>query len=518
MRGGMREPPAGARDVWRGAVRHAWWAAAPRRAQRISGSTGLVTIMRAWLPLLALVVLLIPAAQSSGGATEEANLQWLVPDSARAGVPVHAAYMIVESDDPLQLRGHVDVRVEVWLDDELLWESDSLHEHDGLHTLAVAPPRPGTLRVVAQPKGQEAVEATVPVASADSSRLAEVSLQASDDVALVNITLEAAEGMAALWDLRDSSGRLHSSHWAGAGQAVHVRHGARDAALAVLVHGTQQGPPGLVHLDGTLPAQEQGLTGSFPDPTVAAAAWPDCRDAGIQVVLDPNPAANVGGTPVWQEWTDLRVSAPDTTGPVRYWLEGASGPDARTVRNVTVPGPANEWTTRTDLGPQSLYAETIAGTCKRDLVITPGLAAEGHLDAGLQTGDGSAAVVLRAVGPDGKPLAHYEFDTRVWRNDTADQPGRLVWKGKLHGHAGEAAFTAHGLEPGRYTMQVYPSPQDAGTPPLATDDPDGFRYTFQVEAADTQESADAAQEDASFAPLALVALAVLAATLRGRTR
>ncbi len=104
----------------------------------------------------------------------------------------------------------------------------------------------------------------------------------------------------------------------------------------------------------------------------------------------------------------------------------------------------------------------------------------GQVVADLQVQDRSAEIRFTPQR-DGTALPHYEFDTRVLRLESHQDPARLVWKGKLHGHEGPASFRLDDLGPGDYEVRTYPSPQDVGTPPVSADGDDGFVFRFHID-------------------------------------
>ncbi len=93
--------------------------------------------MRIWW-----LVLLIPSVAAG-------EFAWIAPDDAVAGHPIQASYAIVESTNPLQLEGHVNVDLAILLDGTPLLATSSLHEHDGLHSFTFTPPGPGLLQLQA---------------------------------------------------------------------------------------------------------------------------------------------------------------------------------------------------------------------------------------------------------------------------------------------------------------------------------------------------------------------------------
>lgn len=440
-----------------------------------------------------------------------ADLHWLLPEVAYAGHPLHAAYAIIADESPMRLTGHVNVPLTVYLDDQMLWTSDSVHEHDGFHGLVITPPTAGTLRFVAgeahvgggKAHGHQGAAMDRNAYTAEPSKTIERTIEVLPSVPL-NTTLDpfADEELEAkhghvhsawkmgnhglpfgyLTDVRDPAGRLIGS--------AYGIHGAGEPSIG---HGSTETPATVSFLftpDPTEPVWYHGReistevtpdreTAPFVNPTDAVDARCDLADT--LVITDPNSARDE--RLIWQEWSDIRIALLDIKHKGHYDL----GDRPRTHYSLPASGlsltpgdPFRQIAFRAPTpGDHSLYIGQDDVECKIRFTILPNPNAPvGIVEEAIHVDNDTAHVGLAAVHPDGHALGHYEFDTRVFSlgDDT-----RLVWQGKLHGHDGAVSFKLAGLAPGDYAVVTYPSPQDMDTGPVATDDPEGFRYGFTID-------------------------------------
>ncbi|MBW3582529.1 MAG: hypothetical protein KY455_05455 [Euryarchaeota archaeon] len=460
---------------------------------------------------LALVLLLlitglsstpVAAAPTTTFSAAEHDLRWLLPDVAYVGHPLHAAYAIVADKEPLRLVPHVDVPVSIFLDDTLLFRSTSVHEHDGFHGIKLTAPGEGILRFVAGGTGDghdhgdggagAVVVGEVPVIAGNTSGYERMRLSMEG----ISFTYDEVDGvydsrsavrlhhanLAWTFDVRDTSGRLVVAY-----DGIHPR----GEPFFSVTH-----PEGMTLRSyfGPNPFDDRSYPGVLIDgpeapavehPPVGGSVWPTAvSPCSEPFVTDPDSL--VDGRLVWQEATDIRVARVDLDAPAerfpsvsyRIW-------DGDMLR---VPGSATFGIWGTDPFSQIAFAAPGPGrwvlfgdNCDLEFEILPNPEARGKqgvLATSLQTGGGNATVTFTPVHPEtAEPIPHYEFDTRVFQ---VNPEARLVWKAKLHGHAGPASFSLHGLPAGDYEVHTYPSPQDRDAVPLATDDPRGFVTTFHV--------------------------------------
>lgn len=499
--------------------------------------------MRWMVPACVLLLALAPTAS--------AGLNWLLPDKVHAGQPVQGAYAIVESTEPLDLRPHVNVELKVWQDDTLILETASIHEHDGFYPFIITPAAAGTLRLAAT-TADGTTESTVEVLPASppdadlAAQMTALGLQVlaaedSDHILHLDRGEPQVEGdvtgvtPGALTDIRDSDGRVLLSVWNNGLVHVPFRESWRAATGQSLLtgpdHGIAPDRHGLWVQEAALPATEPLRTG-LPMLLPSEDATP-CMDASLPLVIDPESHSPTALA--WEPDTDLRFAvvdlqaAPSASAGATYTLDRL-GPDEEGVIFQTAAH--DPWGHITFRAPEpGQYRLTVAaadGTCDLDFetlsyttgpvshpalqdTVTP---APGSLEVIPSVDGGSVQIQMAAKKADGSANPHHEFDTRVYH---AGEDGRLVWKGKLHGHGGSVALTLAGLEGGDYVVQVYPSPQDQADGPVATSDAGGFRYTFSI---DGGEPALAEEEPGEEAPgVALLGtLGVLAALVALRRR
>jgi len=490
--------------------------------------------MRRTLPTTAALVVLTAVTLLPSASAE---VVWSAPEGAFSGHPVHAAWADVASRDPLALSGHAEVPVRILLDDVLLFESRSVHEHDGFHPLIVTPPRPGVLRLEASPEGgtpvvQEIrVEAGTAAGAAPRSDFENLTAPAVPRAGGTEVGLEGYHGLEAQpWgfdvqhDVRDAQGRLLLS---GRGGVSTVLPFLGDAvpAWAVRTTATARSAPGT---DGGETVGLRSLdtpVGHAPQEDMAVRAMlPAAADCPSPPVLDP-PSILAEGL-AWGPWTDVRVAFPEGSpgslasleergplGGATLWRRGLDDPWGSVT--FRAPGPGSYRLVLDGATPCALPFEvTAAGS---PLPGVPGLPADpvapGTVEAaiGMDGADpGRVGITLTPKGPDGALLPHYEFDLRIVRpGDARGEGGLLVWQGKLHGHDGRAALTLGGLEAGTYRVEAYPSPQDADGVPVATDDPGGFVWAFEVSAGAEAQRAENAVPSAVALPAVLVAWALI---------
>lgn len=462
-----------------------------------------------FLPVALVALALLPAAA--------AELQWTAPATGVVGSPVQAAWADVVQESPRTLGAHVETRVKILEGDAVVFESGSIHEHDGFHALAWTPTRPGPLTLQVTPADGSPAEHTVQVEAAPAATLEQLA-------AFQGATLDRdghwllseapSVPVYSRWDLRDDAGRLLLSS-----AAVHAGNSAQGpdtgtlgGALRALA--TSGGGPALGVL--ALEAPVQAADGPLATLTLTPPQTPACTD----LVTDPDSATP--DQPTWQRWSDVRVSVAQPDAVVVYtlvdrtlpvgqrplWTAVSSAPHATLAFRAPGPG-AYGLLLGGDVECQFAFRVVDSEGVPLDL---PGAGTEpGTVEAEIVIDGNAATVAMVPLGADGTALSHYEFDTRVLQLGVPG--GRLVWQGKLHGHAGAVEFTLGGLAPGDYLVQTYPSPQDLGTAPVATDDPAGFVYAFHVEgpAADgAQPTPTAAVPGVSALLLAVTLLATVA--------
>lgn len=491
----------------------------------------------AWAVGLTLLLLTggAPSAQAEPG------LNWLAPDQAYAGQPIYAAYAIVGSEEPLMLVGHVNVELTVWLDDVRLWHSTSVHEHDGFHSLMVTPPTAGELRLEASAGGEETITKAIEVLPSEPDPTLQDHVAwtepyheagtAGMDTLMVPSGAEHPLGVGGVVDVQDGAGRSLLSTWThelpafyydenwGAQQAWFLLTGATHTPAPERDVGLNAASMALDHV-----APDYGIVPAQPELPIDSTS---CQDEGVTLVFDPESHQPQGLG--WDWDTDIRLSVPDLGADptadhrTRFQLDRLGPEEDAAIFKASADDPWGQLTFRApEPGTYELHVDDGSSQCSVRFDVTGpgsdplGLTADaspepGTLEVETDVNGSTVVVELHAKLAGGDPNTHFEFDTRVYREGT---DGLLAWKGKLHGHGGDASFSMAGLTPGDYVVQVYPAPQDEGAPPLATDDPDGFRYTFSV----AQPAADAVTQDAPLGAGALLALAgaALVAAVRRR--
>lgn len=468
--------------------------------------------MRTAALLVVTLFLLAPAAAQ--------DLVWHAPDQAVAGRPVHVAYTIEDGDG---LVGHVNVPLQVTLDGELLLKTPSLHEHDGFHGFALTPPRAGTLEVSGAPAGGDAVRATVEILPApEQGDGPEAALVTDGESAGFDAPDAEPWEHWALVEALDDDGRLRLATWQDLGSQIHLYRADAWRPQAVVTDAPDRSAhsgagflvgdpndPALVHLPDAL----AGLGGDLPD----------CASAAPDFVLDPNA---VGGTapPTWQQHSTIRTAWPDHgLAEVRMDLfeETATGALRQVYGATTVDPHARLAFTVDDPGTYALrlFWGGDEGRCTAPFQVLPNPAPAGSLDAAVDPGPGRIDLSFQALDAGGDLIPHYEFDTRVFREPTADRPGALVWEGKLHGHGGSVETSLAGLEAGEYRVWTHPSPQNQDSAPLSADGHDGFVYTASVPPTPDAYHGDGDSQDSPgtsiVAGLAILAVALIAARRRG---
>ncbi len=436
-------------------------------------------------------------------ATSAQETGWFTEPSGTAHMPVLAGFAVVQSNDPiLQLQGHTNMRIEAWLNDTLLFETDSVHEHDGLHTLAITPPGPGNLRLIAYPNdATDPITTTLPIHAAATDH-DPTNLNLEQDGPHIRLTgLEFGDALI-LFDARDLQGRLVASHWSHLPSYWMV-----PATPGISVRAIVSTPNQFQILE--IPELNLDALGM-----VIASGGP-CPFSHL--VTDPESPT----TPkTWNVWSDIRLSylrplselepipTLSTTGP-------AGRPPTGHALVVLPAGPVPHFTFRQpEPGTYKLSMSVNLQECLEPFTLTPGTQSPpGTLDMQVATEDHAATLTMKSLAADGSTLGHYEFDTRVLQDQDEQNPGRIIWQGKLHGHGGEATATFHNLEPGNYTVHVYPSPQSIGEPPLATDNPDGFVVHFTVPEDSLQDDGTSTAKDTPAPGTLTVIMAILGIAL-----
>lgn len=421
--------------------------------------------------LVAVAILALIPTASAG------ELTWHAPDEVRADHPVFAAYAIEGEESAYE--GHVNIDVRVELDGHLLFSTASVHEHDGVHTLTVTPPAAGTLQFVAVRDGEVAGrhDVTVLPTAHNETGFPEARVGWGPD------SLSAAAGVEAarLLEQRDSMGRLMLSGWVFGDQEIEYRNsGTADASPRAWFASL----PGAPESRGAIRVEADAMALPMVQPSLNSL--PDLPACGPHLVTDPNTLAPEGR--VWQAGSDIRVTMLTGDGPTTYTffrgpVDPGSLPSPPPVDfRATVDDPFGQLTFNPGgPGPGWLLVERGDTRCQVEMAIVPAPAdGSGAVEAALEPRPVGQRIEFTPYGADGATLGHYEFDTRVLRVADDHGPGRLVWMGKLHGHGGMVGFDLHNLEPGTYEVVTYPSPQNLDVPTVATDDPDGFLYTFEV--------------------------------------
>jgi hypothetical protein len=467
-------------------------------------------------------------------------------------------------------RMHQDLSVWVTLDDELLFHSPSIHEHQGLHVLTVTPSREGVLKFWADDGSAEHHDhREVPADQDRGPSSSQVPATPTGFVKQVVVTAGASApqqlpktdpwidafakeadflgalphgaypawrlGMGdtlpftALLTMQDQSGRLLLSAWLGPQEAEVTRpaHIGNNPIRALFAP-----HPASPQTFFTEERRSGVTTSGVPAPShpfLPDAEVPDCAAVDGRLTLDPNSL--VGDNAVaWQEWSDLRVHYLDhqrveDPEPSLLRFTVTTWPLKRSADLVVVTDHPMGYVSMGGLqeGNHVILIEEDKGqgfrsVCMKMFHILPGPPEElaGHLEAVLDVDRSTVKVDLWSVGVDSGLLPHYEFDVHVVRL-ADDLPAQLVWRGKLHGHDGQVSFAMGDLLRGEYEMRVFPSPQDAATPPLSASG-EGFVYPFEVEAV----ADDAGTHDQQPVPVPgfVVFLACLlsALWLRGRAR
>lgn len=443
---------------------------------------------------------------------------------------VHLAVAVPDPESASGLRAHQDLSIIVQLNGNTVYQTHAVHEHDGFHPFTITPHEAGSLVVWADHgDGHEAANAPNHDASAhNNSTLPDGGIRTT-----IPVTEAPAHRVAGKAPYRfpfqwlqpeKPAFNLDSQHhgWVYSAQFdIFGPDGRLFLSLApdMLNHNLIVGFPtdkltGTARVFATsapsdnLTIFSQQLERTFAGTREDTAAitgpsllYPDCVAAGLFIV-DPNSATEAGLT--FGLDTDIRLAAIPTTNPPND-PHGPGGPTrllaVRQITNMGFDGPLrlyshlligdpfSQTTFRVpDPGTYEIFLAYPVGEefehCATLFTVLPNIyaGAPGELITDLEIDEtaGTASITLSAQHADGL-LPHYEFDTRLVLLDSNETPGRFVWKGKLHGHEGVASFSVAGLNTGTYEVQVFPSPQDPGTPPLYATDPRGFVTAFQVE-------------------------------------